>query len=291
MRWDDLRFFLAVARSGSLADAARVLRTSPATVGRRITALEARLGTRLFDRSKTGYSTTEAGDAIRIRAEELENSVTSIERSAVGRDLRPAGTVRLASAIEIVANVLAPHLKDFRQRYPEIVLDVIGDIGIANLLRREADIALRTVRPQNGDLVVRRVGSWKCGLYAAKSYVEMHNLALGLRNFSNLDIITWTETHADLRAGRWFDEHAPAANIVLRANSRRIHYSACKAGIGIAILPCLMADRDPDLIQLRPAEKVFISDLYLVVHRDLTETGRVRAVIDFFCERISKSTL
>ena len=120
---------------------------------------------------------------------------------------------------------------------------------------------------------------WKCALYAAKSYAAAHELKPGLRNFSNVDIITWTEEFAHFRGGPWFAEHARNATVALQANSRRIHYGACKAGLGLAILPCLSADRDPDLVRLLPPEQVFVAELYLVTHRDLARTARVRAVI------------
>jgi DNA-binding transcriptional LysR family regulator len=290
MEWDDLKYFLAVARSGSLADAARKLKSSPATVGRRIVALETQLGARLFDRNPSGYTLTENGEAIRVRAEEVEHAVLTVERAALGRDLRPAGRVRLATANEIASNVLAPQLAEFRRRYPDIVLEIVGELDIANLARREADIALRTVRPEHGDLVVYEVGSWKSGLYAAKSYADAHGLKPGLSDFSNLDVITWTEEYAHLRDARWFAEHAPDGNVVLEANSRRIHYTACKAGIGLAILPCLAADRDPELVRLLPPEQVSSPSLYAAVHRDLVTTARVRACLDFLREEIDRST-
>src|SRR4051812_47613123 len=148
MDWDDLKHFLAVARSGSLADAARMLQASPATVGRRIAALEAKLGARLFDRRHTGYSLTHNGEAIRLKAEEVEDAVLKVEREALGRDLRPAGKVRIASANEVAANVIAPQLEEFRCLYPEIVLEVVEGLAPSNLTRREADIALRSVRPK-----------------------------------------------------------------------------------------------------------------------------------------------
>jgi DNA-binding transcriptional LysR family regulator len=290
MQWDDLKFFLAVARVGSLADAARDLRSSPATVGRRISALETELGVRLFNRDQSGYSLTPNGQQILSRAEAVESSVLDVERSIVGRDKQPVGVVRLATAVEIAAILLTPHLSEFHRCYPGIVLDVTGELDVANLIRREADIGLRTVPPQEGDLIVRRAGWWKCGLYSAKSYAELHNLKRGLKDLANLDVITWSEEHSGRRAAQWFAEHAQSANVVLRANARRIHYTACKAGLGIAILPCVLADPDPDLVQLLPAEQVFTADLYIVVHRDLTTMARVRAVVDFFCERILKTT-
>jgi DNA-binding transcriptional LysR family regulator len=290
MEWDDLRHFLAVARAGSLADAARQLKTSPATVGRRVAALEAQLGARLFDRKQTGYTLTESGAAIHKRAEEVEEAVLSVEREALGRDLHVSGRVRLATSDELANNVIAPHFSEFRRCYPRILLEVVARHDLANLSRREADVALRTARPEQHNLVVRRAGWWKCGLYAAKSYAAAHDLKPGIRNFSNLDIITWTEEFADFRGGPWFAEHARDAIVALQANSRRIHYGACKAGIGLAILPCLSADRDPDLIRLLPPEQVFVAELYLVTHRDLARTARVRAVIDFLYQSISEYT-
>jgi DNA-binding transcriptional LysR family regulator len=127
-------------------------------------------------------------------------------------------------------------------------------------------------------------------LYAAKSYVAAHDLKPGISNFSNLDIITWTEEFAHLRGGPWFAENARGAIVALQANSRRIQYGACKAGVGLAILPCLSADHDTDLICLLPPEQVFVAELYLVAHRDLAQTARVRAVNDFLSEAISNFT-
>ena len=290
MEWDDLRYFLAVARAGSLVDAARQLRTSPPTVGRRVTALEAKLGARLFDRKQTGYALTESGAAIHKKAEEVEEAVLSVEREALGRDLQASGRVRLATSDELAANLIAPHFGEFRRCHPHVVLEVVARHDLVNLSRREADIALRSARPEQHNLMIRRAGWWKGGLYAAKSYAAAHDLKPGIRNFFNLDIITWTEEFAHFRSGSWFAEHAQDATVVLQANSRRIHYGACKAGIGLAILPCLSADRDPDLIRLLPPEQVFVAELYLVTHRDLARTARVRAVIDFFHQTISHHT-
>jgi DNA-binding transcriptional LysR family regulator len=290
MEWDDLRYFLAVARAGSLVDAARQLRTSPPTVGRRIAALEAKLGARLFDRKQSGYALTESGAAIHKKAEEVEEAVLSVEREALGRDLYASGSVRLATSDELATNLIAPHFGEFRRCHPHVMLEIVARQDLANLSRREADVALRSARPEQHNLMIRRAGWWKGGLYAAKSYVAAHDLKPGISNFSNLDIITWTEESAHFRGGPWFAEHARDATVVLQANSRRIHHSACKAGIGLAILPCLAADRDPDLIRLLPPEQVFVAELYLVTHRDLARTARVRAVIDFFHRAISECT-
>ena len=284
MEWDDLKHFLAVARFGSLSDAARTLKTSAATVGRRVATLESRLGARLFDRKQTGYTLTESGEAIRLRAEEVEEAVLSVERAALGRDLRATGKVRVAATADIAMHVIAPHLAEFRRCFPGISLEVVASPDVVNLTRRDADIALRGVRPTQGGLVIRRAGSWDCGLYAAKTYAEAHDLKPGLSDLSKAEIITWTEETAHLRGGPWFAEHARGSAVAFASNSRRVQHAACKAGIGVAILPCALADREPDLVCLLPPERVLSVKLWLVVHRDLLRTARVRAVMDFLAD-------
>ena len=288
MEWNDLKHFLAVARSGSLTEAARTLKTSAATVSRRIAALEGKLGARLFDRKQSGYTLTESGEAILLKAEEVEEAVLSVEREALGRDLRATGKVRVAATDDIGTHVIAPKLADFRRCYPGISLEIVARMDLVNLTRREADIALRGMRPAQGDFVIRRAGSWHFGLYAAKTYAEAHDLKPGLSDLSRAEIITWTEEWAHLRGGSWFAEHARGAPVVLASDSRRVHQAACKAGIGVAILPCAVADLEPDLICLLPPERVLSIELWLVVHRDLVRTARVRAVMDFLSEAAAK---
>jgi len=208
MEWDDLKHFLAVARGGSLTAAAVELKTSTATVARRLTALERRLGARLIDRTQGGSTLTENGQAIRRRAEEVEQVVLTVEREALGRDLRPAGTVRLTTTDDIASLAVAPHLSEFARRNPEIVLEIAGHRDVVNLSCREADIGLLTVRPKCGNFLVRQVGWWNLGLYAARTYAAAHGLAPGLRSLAKAAIITWTPESAHLRGGPWFAEHA-----------------------------------------------------------------------------------
>ncbi len=289
MEWDDLKHFLAVARTGSLSDAARALKTSPATVSRRITTLESRLNARLFDRQQSGYTLTDSGQEIRHQAEEVEENILALERTALGRDLRIAGKVRVATTGDIAALVIAPHMAGFRNRFPELVLEIVASAEVVNLTRRDADIALRTVRPAHGDFTIRSVGSWNCALYAAKSYAEARNLKPGLTDLSSAEIITWNEENAHLRGGPWFAEHAPNSAVAFTASARRIHHAACKAGIGVAILPCLAADSDPQLVRLLPPEQVISVDLWLVVHRDLAHTARVNIAMDFLADVSAKT--
>lgn len=283
MEWDDFKHFLAVARLGSLSEAARSLKTSPATVGRRIAALEWRLGTRLFDRGQTGYALTEAGEAIRLKAEDVAEAVLSVEREAFRRDLRATGKVRLATAEDIATYVIAPRLAEFRRSHPGIVLELVANWDVVSLTRREADIAIRTVRPTQGDVVIRQAGVWNCALYVSKSYAATRKLKPGLKDLREIELISWTE-ESSFRGGDWLDNQARDASVVFAANSRQIQYAACRAGLGAAVLPCLAADHDPKLLRLLTPERVRSVDLWLVTHQDLVRTARVRAVLDFLAE-------
>jgi len=285
MDWDDFRYFLAVARSGSLTGAARLLKSSAATVGRRIDDLERRLGARLFERGQSGYAPTESGAAIRAKAEAVEEAVLSLEREAFGRDLRASGKVRIATAEDIASVIVAPRLGDFRRTHPGIVVELVSSWDVVNLTRREADVAIRTLRPTHGDFVVRQVGIWNCALYVSKAYARAHGIRAkaSADELAALDVITWTEEH-HFRGGDWFDNHLARAPIVFAANSRHIQFAACKAGLGAAVLPSLAADADPELVQLLPPESVRSVPLWLVAHRDLSRTARIRAVMDFMAD-------
>jgi DNA-binding transcriptional LysR family regulator len=226
MDWDDFKHFLAVARGGSLTAAARTLKSSPATVGRRVAALERKLGTKLFDRRQSGYSLTEGGEAIRIKAEDMEDAIISAEREALGRDLRVTGRVRVTASDDIATYVIAPSLAQFRRLYPGIMLEIIARMDLINLSRSEADIALRGVPPTSGDVVVRPAGIWPYGLYASKVYCEANGLEPGQVDFSRVAIITWTEQYAHLRGGPWFAEHARGAPVALASRIRHWSTSA-----------------------------------------------------------------
>lgn len=288
MKWDDLRYFLALARSGSLTLAAQGLKTSASTVSRRIAVLEKKTGARLFDRTSSGYALTESGIEIRRKAEDVETAAMSVERAALGRDADPAGLVRVTASDDVAANLIAPHLGAFNAVHPAISLELVSQMEQADLARREADIAIRGARPARGPFLIRRVGSWHFGLYASRKYAEAHHLKPGLADLSDLDIITWTKQWSHLRGGPWFAEYARGARVALASDSRRVHHAACKAGLGLAILPCALADKEADLICLLPPKKVLSLGLWLVVHRDLAPVKRVRTVMEFLSATISK---
>jgi DNA-binding transcriptional LysR family regulator len=251
--------------------------------------LEKRLGARLFDRQQSGYVLTASGEAIRTEAEAAEEAILALERKARGRDLGVFGKVRIAATDDIAAHVIAPQLAEFRAHHPGVELEIVAQMDVLNLTRREADIAVRSARPDSGDLVARRIGAWGYGLYASKSYAKAHKLKAGLTDLSQLEAISWTEEWAHLRGGPWLKAHAPRIRIALASDSRRVHHNACKAGIGVAVLPCRIADLDDELVRLLPPEKVVSLDLWLVVHRDLAQIARIRAVTDFLVKAAART--
>ncbi len=281
VHWNDLTFFLAVAREGSLTAAAQTLKTSPATVGRRIAALEELLGAHLFDRRQSGYLLSQAGTSLLKTAEIAEEAVLSFEREALGQDVTPSGVVRLAVTDDMAAYVIGPNLGELQRRHPDIRLEIASGVGLTDLYRREADIALRATRPEQSDLIIRRIGKVDFALYASRSYVKAKRLRPGLQELSDLSVITWTEDLAHLTGGPWFAAHAPSARVALTATSPRVQMEACKAGLGLAILPCFAGDSDPNLVCLLGPDQVLSLDNWVVVHRDIARTPRIRAVMDF----------
>lgn len=280
MDWDDLRHFLAVARSGSLTEAARELKASAATVGRHIDALQVRLDAHLFEHRSTGYVLTDTGRSLLARAIEVEAAVLGVEREAASSDaLR--GKVRVASTEDMASMVIVPNIAGFIERYPSIAVELVGGSATVNLTRRDADVALRSVRPDAGDLMMRRIGAVDLALYCSRSYAAARALEPGTCDFRKIETITWIEEMAGLRGGPWLAEHASASRVTLHVNSSRLLYSACVAGLGAAILPCFGGDHDQSLVCLLPPEDIQTLDLWLVVHRDLAHVPRVRAVMDF----------
>jgi DNA-binding transcriptional LysR family regulator len=284
MEWDDLKHFLAVARTGSLSAAGTRLRASASTVGRRIDALEKKLGVRLFDRKPSGYLLTAAGRGILDKASEVEEGVLSLERAAIGADAKPSGTVRVAASDDIAAHVISPALPQFLRQYPQIAVELVAQMETADLNRREADVALRGTRPSSGDFLVRHVGSWRFGLYCSRAYAKARSLRAGRVDYARTELITWTEEYKHLRGGPWLATHANGARVALASNSPRVHYAACKAGLGLAILPAALADADRAFTCLLRPDEVLSVELWLVVHRDLSQTARVRAVMQFLAE-------
>jgi DNA-binding transcriptional LysR family regulator len=281
--WDDLRVFLTIARHRTLSAAARVLGVRQPTMGRRLAALEARLGTRLLQRTPSGYVLTAAGEAVLGNVERIETEALSVARQIAGKDIRLEGTVRLTTVETLAALVLAPAFASFRARHPLVELEVVAIPTSLSLLKREADVALRLAPFRQNDIVARKVGQMASALYASPDYLAQRGMPDWSNGAEGHDLIL---TEADLRdtlGMAWLRQIAPNARVALSTNSRLLQRDAARAGIGLACLARYLADGEAGLVRLdgpADAEPAPRRDLWLGVHQDLRHTPRIRAFTD-----------
>lgn len=268
--WEDVRYFLEVCRTGTLAGAARRLRVDETTVGRRIARLEAALSTKLTARTPDGMTLTAAGEAVQVSAEGMERAALALERRAMGADRRLSGSVRI-TAPEILGNYFVlPALRRIHEQNPEIDIELLTTNVRLDVLRAEADVAIRVIRPNEPDLVCKRLGR-----YAMAPYVSIRITATpsGRRT----PVVLFTD--AARPPIRPINERLPSARVALRTNSSATVLQAVRLGFGAGDLPCFHADADPDLVRVFPEEPPQLMDLWLVVPPDVHRAARVRAVV------------
>jgi DNA-binding transcriptional LysR family regulator len=278
LNWDDLRYLLALADTGSLARAARALEVDHTTVGRRIEALEASLGVRLFTRTTLGYALTQEGEALMPQFRQVEAAVLAVERGASARG-GLEGVVRVTSMPTLGVRYLAPRLATFRREHPDLSVELIAGSSVLDLARREAEIAVRFVRSTHDHLLVRRAGQHAYALYASEAYLARRPAPSGPGELASHDILS-----PELRSGavdaQWIRRIAPGARIAFTSNLTICVLEAALAGGGIAVLPCYLGDAEPTLRRL-PMPDEPRQSLWIAVHRDLAQTRRVRTVLDF----------
>ena len=285
--WNELRLALAIQRAGSLTAAAITLGVDHSTAFRRLKALEDKVGVRLFERLPGGvYQATEAGARMAAGAERMEDEAMALDRDISGRDHRLSGRLTVTSSETLAYSRLTPLLAAFQQAHPGIIVELVIDNRVLSLSRREADIALRPIRPKEGDLWGRRLSAIAWGLYAAPAYLE----AIGgpLSNPSEIDrhsLIGWEEATSGIGAADWLSRTAPSKAFVYRTNSLVNQLVAAKAGIGLALMPCYLADHDTGVARaLSEPLKELEGELWIVTHADLKNTARVRAFFDLVGE-------
>lgn len=288
--WDDLRYFLAVHRAGTLAGAAAELRINATTVGRRLSALEEQVHTRLFDRTPDGYVLTPAGLDLLPRAERMESEALAVEREVSGADQRPSGLVRVSVTEMLATRFLVPHLPRFNERYPEILIDLNCTTRSVNLGRREADIALRLARPHEENVVTRKLASIHLSLYASAGYLAAHGMPEDAeRSLRGHQAILFASSRAFSLENAWLEARLDGARIVLRSDSVSSIYSATVAGLGIALLPSAAAETDGSLTRIVTETSPEPRVVWQTVHADLQRSARIRAVLDFFSGIIAPS--
>lgn len=278
--WDDLRFFLALARHGRLASAGEALGVNHTTVFRRLAALEERLGTRLFDRGADGHHLTAAGEEMRVVAEEIEDRVFGLDRQVLGRDQELRGVIRVTTADS--THAIARAFRGFLREHPGVTLEVVVDNRVLSLHRREADVALRAGgRPTEPDVVARQIGAISWAVYAGAGYLADNPRPRRARDLDRCELVTGDASFAHVPAQQWLAAHAPHGRVRYRASNMFDQVRAIAAGIGVGVAPCPLADEEPALTRLFTPAGIDAEPLWLIYHGDLRQTARVRAFIDY----------
>lgn len=275
--WEDLRYFVALARHGSLSATSRALRVNHATVARRIAGLEATLGRHLFDRRADGYALTAEGRAVLDSAKAMDEAALGVlNRLDAGTEL--SGLVRLTTARVLADGFLVRRLGPFRRCHPGIDIELITEARVLSLSRREADVALRLSRPTDSGLLGRPLAKIGFGFYAAPTYRKM--LTAGRKPA----LIAYDEDSGFISEAAWLTRRFAGHRFAFRVNSQTSQAEAARAGLGVALLPHYLAAADRSLVPVDLGERPPERDLWLLMRPDLRRTPRVRAVADFLNE-------
>ena len=282
-KWDDLRIVLAIATSGSLSGAGRSLGLSHATVFRRLGELEERLGVQLFERGRSGYSLTAAGEDVAAAVRRIESEVLDTERRVAGRDLRPSGTLRVTTTDSLLIGLLSPLFAEFCAAYPSITLEVVVSNLLFNLSKREADVAIRPSSRPPEALTGRKVATIAQAVYGPPDLVSK---VVANDDLRGVDWIASDERMAYWQLDQWMAAQKLQERCRYRVDTILGMHSAAREGLGLAVLPCYLGDADGEIVRAGEPLPELASDLWLLTHPDLRKVARVRAFLDFAAQAL-----
>ncbi|MDQ0512031.1 LysR family transcriptional regulator [Ancylobacter amanitiformis] len=285
--WDDFRLIKAVADARGLPAAAAAIGVNHSTVFRRLKQIEESLGSALFERHRTGYALTPAGEEMVALANRLDEEITAAARKLAGREPAPSGELRVTTPDSLLIHLLMPMLATFRERYPEVRLDIVLSNQALNLSKRDADVAVRATDHPPENLVGRRVARIAWALYGrAQDFPTPGDVTkdqLDARNWVSLG-----DTLGALKAVKFVQENVAPERVAYKINSVLGLAEAVEAGLGIGHIPCLIGDSRPSLVRLAPPDDDYAADLWLLTHPDLRHSPRVRAFLDFLAVEIAR---
>ena len=285
---DQIGAFLAVVREGNCVAAARRLRLDHSTVSRRLASLEAQLGTRLFDRSPRGLAPTAAASAFLAHAERIERELIMAADAVSQRDTPIAGTVRVATPEIFGSGFLAPLIPELASRHPELVIELVPESRATSLSKREADIAIAVRRPVDGRLFSRKLTDYGLGLYAAPSYLETFGNPASIDALSDHRFISYVDDLVEVPELLVLGGMDLKGMVVFRASTSAAQIAAAAAGTGLAMLHHIAVRDDRRLVRVLDEEVEARRSYWLIIHADLRQLPRVRAVADFLAEAVSR---
>ncbi len=286
--WNDLRYLLAIAREGSTLSAAKALGVSQPTVQRRLAALEERIDRKLVEYHPTGYRLTELGKALFPHAVDVERSVEAFQRQLMSAGEELTGTLRVTCPEGMASRLLAPVIEAFREKHPELRVDLIMTDRRLDLAKGEAEVALRIHEPGDDQLIARRIANSPWAVFASRSYIKRHGRPQRWQDLDQHAIIEFAGELADNHAAHWLRSVAPKATIAIRGNSMLGVLAAVKSGAGLAPLPMLLGGSEDGLEPVLESIPEIDTKLYLVIHADLRRTPRVRAFCDFVAAEMAR---
>ena len=286
MAWDDFRLVNAIAEARSLPGAAQILGINHSTVFRRLGQIEGALGATLFERRRTGYTLTPAGEEMVALAQKINEDITSFTRKIAGQEIAPAGELRVTTNDSLLIHLLTPLFAEFRRQCRDVRLDVVLANQALNLSKRDADVAIRATDKPPENLVGRRVATIAWALYGRAGFAEP--AAVDLELASEHDWVSLADNLATLKVVKFVQEHVPPERIVYKVNTVLGLAEAIEAGMGLGHLPCFIGDRRSGLVRLALPDPSFAADLWLLTHPDLRHSPRVRVFLDFMAAAIVK---
>jgi DNA-binding transcriptional LysR family regulator len=287
LSWDDFRLVKAIAETHSLAGAAQRLAINPSTVFRRLGQAEEQLGIKLFERHRTGYALTPAGEEMVGLAHQFDEAANSFQLKLAGKEIRPAGELRVTTTDSLFAYLLTPIFAEIRRRYPELRFDVLITNQSLNLSRRDADVAVRATDNPPENLIGRRVGTLGWGIYGGASTCMGCGMSLD-EAVEKLPWVTLGDPLSHVRAARFVRERVAPERIVCKVSSVLGLTELMQSGMGVGPLPCFYAATRPDVVALKTPVPEFSTGLWLLTHPDLRHSPRVRAFMDVAAEILTR---
>ena len=285
--WNDLQSFLAVARSGRLTVAATRLQVDHTTLSRRLTGLEHSLKAKLFDRSPSGYTLTEQGRRLLPTAEEMERLAIAVRETVGGTSASVEGTVRIGAPEGFGSYFLAPRIGALKALYPDLLVQLVAGTAVFSLSRRDADVVVSVSRPPAGRLTVSKLTDYDLALYAAPAYLDARPPIRGAADLSEHSFVSYIGELLHFPELDFLQHVAPDGTTSVESSNLFAQLRATLAGAGLCVLPAFLAKAEQGLVRVLPEEVSLTRSLWLIVHQDLAELARVKAVVKFIKDEVA----